>query len=163
MPIWLLLPLLWLLRPSLRLLMPFMWLLRPSMAAAAILTIAASCSLVVVVISLLDDVDVLSLLSLALALALALGLLVAILPIGFARLLMAVVGPADEVISRLRSLAPPSSRLCHSHGCFSSTDGGHSTCSRLGCSSLDGARWLHAMIVLIITAPPRQRLLAPLL
>ena len=109
--------------------MPFMWLLRPSMAAAAILTIAASCSLVVVVISLLDDVDVLSLLSLALALALV--LLVAILPIGFARLLTAVVGPAAEVISRLRSLAPPSSRLCHSNGCFSSIDGGHSTCSRL--------------------------------
>ena len=79
--------------------MPFMWLLRPSMAAAAVLTIAASCSLVVVVISLLDDVDVLSLLSLALALALALVLLVAISPIGSARLLTAVVGPAAEVLS----------------------------------------------------------------
>ena len=64
--------------------MPFMWLLRPSMAAAAVLTVAASCSLVAVV-SLLDDFDV-SLLSLALALALALVLLVAISPIGFARL-----------------------------------------------------------------------------
>ena len=88
--------------------MPFMWLLRPSMAAAAVLTIAASCSLVVVVISLLDDVDVLSLLSLALALALALVLHVAISPIGFARgniayrlarLLTAVIGPAAEVLS----------------------------------------------------------------
>ena len=78
------------------------------MAAAAVLTIAASCSLVVVVISLLDDVEVLSLLSLALALALALVLHVAILPIGFARgniayrlarLLTAVFGPAAEVLS----------------------------------------------------------------
>ena len=64
-------------------------------------------------------------------------------PIVPTRLLTAVVGPAAEVISRLRSLAPPSSRLCHSNGCFSSTDGGHSTYSCFGCSSPDGARWLH--------------------
>ena len=30
--------------------MPFIWLLRPSMAAAAVLTVAASCSLVLVAI-----------------------------------------------------------------------------------------------------------------